>query len=152
MLQKTALKVDPWQSGPLAGRGNLVTMCANGDDSACDKIISQPGAVNALQTIDLQNPYGFSAMHPDKAASLARGILSFQIAVRGPRNICVCCRSSFGSKNTCGDFSIPTYCWSFAVAKPAAKAQGGSLLAEAERDLHGLSSKVEHFIGIDGSR
>mmetsp|Transcript_59431 Transcript_59431/g.158122 ORF Transcript_59431/g.158122 Transcript_59431/m.158122 type:complete len:86 (-) Transcript_59431:109-366(-) len=85
-------------------------MCANGDDSACDKIISQPGAVNALQTIDLQNPYGFSAMHPDKAASLAR------------------------------------------VAKPAAKAQGGSLLAEAERDLHGLSSKVEHFIGIDGSR
>jgi hypothetical protein len=35
--------------------------------------VSQPGAVGALQTIDLQNPTGFAATHPHKAASLARG-------------------------------------------------------------------------------
>jgi len=49
-----------------------VTQCAHGVDSACDALVSDPGAVAALQHIDSKNPDGFTAKHPHKAATLQR--------------------------------------------------------------------------------
>jgi hypothetical protein len=61
-----------WSSGVLGGKASLVTQCARGVDSACDALVSDPGAVAALQHIDAKNPHGFTAKHPHKAATLQR--------------------------------------------------------------------------------
>mmetsp|Transcript_13900 Transcript_13900/g.21669 ORF Transcript_13900/g.21669 Transcript_13900/m.21669 type:complete len:320 (+) Transcript_13900:52-1011(+) len=63
-----------WNSGALAGTASYVTMCAKGDDSACDKLMSDPGAVAALQNIDKKNPNGFASEHPNANRQLSKKI------------------------------------------------------------------------------
>ena len=45
-----------WNTGVLGGKASLVTQCAKGNDAACDALVSDPGAVAALQNIDAKNP------------------------------------------------------------------------------------------------
>jgi hypothetical protein len=45
-----------WNTGVLGGKASLVTQCAQGNDAACDALVSDPGAVAALQNIDAKNP------------------------------------------------------------------------------------------------
>lgn len=59
-----------WNSGALAGTASYVTLCARGNNAACDKLMSDPGAIHALQHIDDRNPQGFAARHPQRSLNL----------------------------------------------------------------------------------
>jgi hypothetical protein len=69
-LARTQILSGKWDHGALAGKASLVTMCAKGDNAACDKLASDPNAIASLQNMDKGNPEGFAAHHPKKFNSL----------------------------------------------------------------------------------
>ncbi|KAJ1493377.1 hypothetical protein T484DRAFT_1742010, partial [Baffinella frigidus] len=69
-LARTQILSGKWDHGALAGKASLVTMCAKGDNAACDKLAADPNAIASLQSIDQGNPQGFAAHHPRKFRSL----------------------------------------------------------------------------------
>jgi len=69
-MARTQMLAGKWSRGILAGKASLVTMCAKGDNSACDKLAADPNAIGALEDIDKSNPDGFAAHHPKAFHSL----------------------------------------------------------------------------------
>ncbi len=57
-------------SNTLVHTAGLVTLCAKGNNAACDKLAANPSVIGALQHLDAKNPSGFAARHPKAARSM----------------------------------------------------------------------------------
>jgi hypothetical protein len=54
--------------------GPLVTQCAKGVESACDKLAQDPAAISALKNIDTTNPTGYAASHARAPSAYAPSV------------------------------------------------------------------------------